>query len=115
MINYHKELKNALDKVLPAHYEMTLTSKTKTPCISYMEISNVDDAVGDTIGYSRINYQVKIWGKNIADIQDYALQVDLVLRPLGFKRTSSGELYDNNSSLIQKIIGYEALALEEFK
>jgi hypothetical protein len=40
--------------------------------------------------------------------------VDAVLRPLGFKRISSGELYDNNSSMIQKIMTYEALACENF-
>ena len=36
MINYHRELVKALNTILPTHYEMTLTSKTKTPCISYM-------------------------------------------------------------------------------
>ena len=115
MINYHKEIKSALNKVLPTHYEMALTSKTNTPCISYMETSNVDTATGDTLGYSRIMYQVKVWGSDITDIQNYSLQVDMVLRPLGFKRTSANELYDNQTGLIQKIFKYEANALEEYK
>lgn len=114
MVNYHKELVAALNKVLPAHYEMTLASNTKTPCISYMETNNYVSANGDTLGYSRIAYQVKVWANNIEDIQTYALQVDLMLRPLGFTRVSSGELYDKNSSMIQKIMTYEALALENF-
>ena len=116
MIDYHTKLKNALNKVLPTHYEMTLTSKTKTPCISYMELNNyvVTGADGNTLGYSRISYQVKVWATKIADIQKYALEVDKALRPLGFRRVAAGELYDNNSSMIQKILTYEALALEDY-
>lgn len=118
MIDYHKEFVSALGTVLPVHYEMTLTSKTQTPCISYMETNNYvatdNQYTTFTIGYSRITYQVKVWANNIADIQKYSLEVDKVLRPLGWKRISSGELYDNNSSMIQKILTYECLALEEY-
>ena len=52
--------------------------------------------------------------KTIEDLQKYALMIDDVLRPLGWRRTSSGELYDNQSTMIQKIMNYEALALETF-
>lgn len=114
MIDYHKSLVAALSKVLPTHYEMTLTSKTATPCISYMESNNYAVNNGDTLGYSRLAYQVKVWGNNIADLQKYAVQIDAVLRPLGFTRVSSGELYDHESTMIQKIMRYEALALETF-
>lgn len=114
MINYHAELVKALKTVLPTHYEMTLTANTQTPCISYMELNNYVSTNGDTLGYSHISYQVKVWGNNIADLQKYALQIDEVLRPLGFKRISSGELYDRESTMIQKIMTFEAMALEEF-
>lgn len=115
MVNYHLQLVNALMGVLPTHYEMTLTSKTKTPCISYMELNNNVTANGDTLGYSRIQYQVKVWGNDINIINGYAQKVDKVLKPLGFTRVSSGEMYDNRSSMIQKIMTYEALAYEDFK
>ena len=114
MIDYHANLVSALKTVLPTHYEMTLTSKTETPCISYMEIDNSVSASGDTLGYSRISYQVKVWGNEIADLQKYTLQIDDVLRPLGFKRTASNELYDRQSTMIQKILNYEAMALESY-
>lgn len=114
MIDYGKELVSALKTVLPTHYEMALTSKTATPCISWMEVNNYASSIGDTLGYSYITYQIKVWGNDIAVIQKHALEVDKVLRPLGFKRISSGELYDNNSTMIQKILTYEALASEEF-
>ena len=114
MINYHAELVKALNEVLPTHYEMTLTSGTATPCISYMETNNYVSTNGDTLGYSIITYQVKVWGHKIGELQNYAKQIDEVLRPLGFTRTSSGELYDRESTMIQKIMSYEAMALEEF-
>lgn len=116
MINYHAELVKALNTVLPTHYEMVLHSGLKTPCISYMETNNyaTTEPTGATIGYSRLTYQVKVWGNDIAALQNYAIQIDAVLRPLGFKRIASGELYDNNSTMIQKILTFEAMALEEF-
>ena len=114
MIDYHSNLVSALKTILPTHYEMTLTAKTATPCISYMETNNYVDSNGDTLGYSRITYQIKVWGNEIALLQKYALQIDSVLRPLGWKRISSGELYDKASTMIQKILTYEALASENF-
>jgi hypothetical protein len=116
MIDFHKQLVSALNTILPTHYEMALTSNTKTPCLSYMELNNyyVTEPIGASItkAYSRITYQVKVWANDIENIQKYSIEVDRVLTKLGFKRISSGELYDNNSTLIQKILTYEALALE---
>ena len=114
MIDYNKELVAALNTILPTHYEMALHSGLAIPCLSYMEINNYVDRNGDTLGYGRLTYQVKIWANDIATIQEYALRVDEVLRPLGFTRVASGELYDNNSSMIQKIMTFEALYLEQF-
>lgn len=115
MINFHEELIYALESILPTHYEMTLTAKTQTPCISYMELTNFDDAIGDTIGYSRLHYQIKVWGNNIGIINEYAQSIDKKLKPLGFRRISSGELYDNSSSMIQKIMSYELFTREIFE
>lgn len=114
MIDYHKELRAALEAVLPTHYEMTLHSGMKTPCLSYMELNNYQEteSSGATLAYSRLSYQVKVWANDIAVIQRYALEVDVALRPLGFKRVASGELYDHASTMIQKILTYEALASE---
>ena len=115
MINYHIELVKTLNNILPTHYEMSLRAGMATPCISYIELNNyVDGNNGDTLGYSRITYQVKVWGNDIGVLQNYAIEIDKALRALGWKRISSGELYDHNSTMIQKILTYEALALEDF-
>jgi hypothetical protein len=114
MINYHTNLVSALEGILPTHYEMVLTSNTKTPCISYLELTNVDTITGDTLGYSRIQYQVKVWGEQIKDLQEYAMEIDRVLRPLGWRRVGSQELHDRNSAMIQKVLTYEANASENY-
>lgn len=114
MIDYHKELVAALETVLPTHYEMTLHRGLSVPCYSYMETNNYVNAAGTTLGYSIVRYQVKVWANDIATIQRYALEADRVLRPLGFKRVASNELYDNASTMIQKILTYEATGLEEY-
>lgn len=114
MVDFHTNMVSALNTVLPTHYEMALTSNTSTPCISYMETNNYVSENGSTLGYSRITYQIKVWANDIALIQHYAKEVDAVLRPLGLIRISSGELYDNESSMIQKIMSYEGLALENY-
>lgn len=119
MLDLHTELVTALKTILPTYYEMTLTSNTETPCISYMEISNVPDTDshlnGFTIGYSRIHFQIKVWGMSLAEVQKYALLVDKKLRNMGYKRSGTSEMYDNQSALISKIMNYECLALENFK
>lgn len=114
MIDYHETLLSALNTILPTHYEMALHSGLETPCLSFMELTNFDDKTGDTLGYSWVSFQIKVWATDIALIQEYALKVDKVVRPLGFKRTSTAELYDNNSSMIQKVMTYEGLALEKY-
>lgn len=114
MIDYNKEVVSACETVLPTHYELALTSKTKTPCISYQERNNYVSSTGNTRGYSVISFTIKVWANNIADIMKYSVEVDKALRAIGFKRTSSNELYDINSTMIQKIMTFEALALEEY-
>ena len=114
MKNYDIEVVSALKSVLPTHYELALTANTKTPCISYQERDNADAETGDTIGYSRISYTIKVWGNEIKQIKQYALQIDSVLRPLGFKRVASGELFDKQSTMIQQIMTYEARSLENY-
>ena len=114
MIDFSKEIVSALKTILPVYHELHLTANTKTPCISYQQRDNAMQEHGDTIGYNRISYTVKVWGNDIAVLQDYSEQIDNVMRLLGFKRISSNELYDYQSTMIQKIMAYEAYVLEEY-
>jgi hypothetical protein len=114
MIDYCKELVSALNTVLPTNHELALTSKTEVPCISWQERNNYVQANGDTLGYSVLAFTVKVWARTPGELMKYALMIDDVLRPLGFKRTSSNELYNHNNTMLQKILTYEALGLELF-
>lgn len=114
MIDANKDIVKALSKILPTYYEMVLHSGIETPCISYMELTNSVQANGDTLGYSTIQFQIKVWGTDIEIIQKKALLIDNALRQLGWRRISTNELYDNQSSMIQKIMTYQALGKENF-
>lgn len=115
MNDYHSTLANALNSILPTYYELALTASIPTPCISYIGINNYASANGNTLGYSKVSYRVKVWGNNIAQLLHYASLIDDKLRPMGLTRISCGELYDRESTMIQVILTYEGLALENFK
>lgn len=113
MIDYHIELRNALKTIgIPVHYELSLHSGLKTPCISYMELTNFVQTSTDITDISTIQYQIKVWGTDIAQLQGYAKAIDTLLRPLGWQRNSAAELYDTNSAMIQKVLTYSATGLE---
>lgn len=114
MKDYHTELVNTLNQILPTYYELTLTSGIATPCISYMCRNDYVVASGDTLGYNRIQFQVKVWGERLEDLQEYSQQIDEALRLKGYTRISAGELWDRNSAMKQKILVYEALAKEYY-
>ena len=114
MINYHKKLVGTLKNILPVHYEMALHRNLSVPCISYMELGNSATHTGDTVGYSAIQYQIKVWANKLEDLQTNAAKIDDALRPLGWRRISAQELYETSSTMIQKILVYEANALETF-
>lgn len=114
MIDYTPTLVEALKTILPTHYELKLSSGTKTPCISFQERSNTAEETGDTLGYSRISYTVKVWGTDLEQLNNYAIQIDNALRPLGWKRTGAQELFSYQTAMIQKILTYEAKAIETF-
>ena len=65
MVDYNKELVSALESVLPTHYEMALTAGEKVPCISYQERNNYVSTSGNTIGYSRVIFTIKIWANSM--------------------------------------------------
>lgn len=116
MNNYHSALVEALERVLPTYYELILNSSIKTPCISYMGLNNAfqTQATGNTLGYARVSYRVKVWGEDLEQLLAYVSEIDKELRPLGYTRVSCGELYDKESAMIQVVMTYEGLALEKF-
>lgn len=112
MIVYHPTLVTELSKVgLPVYYDNFITAR-ETPCITYYEITNFDTVVGETLGYSEIAFQIKVWAESVAEMNKYAAEVDKIMRPLGFKRGYSTEMYEE--SIGAKILRYTARAVEKY-
>lgn len=112
MINYHPVLKTELEKILPVYYELWLHAGLTTPCISYMELDNRVIADGDTVAYSSVTFQVKVWDTDVPTVRHYAQEVDKALRPLGFRRMGCTELSDG--TMIQYVMRFEAIGRETF-
>ena len=74
--------------------------------------NDIQDATGDTLGYSTVRYTIKLWGDDLSVLNPNCLLVDAKMRELGFRRISANELVYNNQ--ISKIFIYEGLGKEEF-
>lgn len=112
MLTSKTQVVAALSKILPCYYELFCDGKTKMPCITYIETGNSAEQTGDTLGYSTIEYTIKVWATEIANIEQYAAAADAAMRKLGFKRISAAELSVENQ--YEKVMIYSALGLENF-
>lgn len=111
MYDYRPELVEKLETVLPTYYELFLDTSTEIPCISYQEIENNTKTEADNLRYSRIDYYVKIWVKDLALLATYLQQVDNIMFENGFTRIAYNEmLFDEN---ICGICRYSGLAKEK--
>lgn len=106
MIDYKPTLKSNLETLgLPVYYELFVNGSTPTPCITYIEAGNYADLEGDTLLYSRLSYNIKLWGKRLGDLTPYLDKIDKVMRKQGFKRTSYNEL-SYGAEQLELILGY---------
>lgn len=110
MFRYKTELVKALDAVLPTYEEYFVDGSTPTPCITYLELSNIADQEGDTLRYSSLAYRLTVWGSPEDELEVYDEQLDDIMFALGFKRRAYNEIYGN--TVIRHIFTYEATALE---
>lgn len=108
MIDYHKELLSILSKILPTYFELNLTKDVSVPCITYLELNDYEEYKGDTLGYSIIRYQIKVWSTKVSELQSYGQKIDNALRKAGWRRVSALELYDTDTAMKQKVLNYEA-------
>ena len=110
MFNYKTQLVKELDTVLPAYYELFMDSDTECPCITYLELSNVANAEGETLRYSTISFRIKLWGRDYEELTQYIEPLDSLMFSLGFTRISYTELVESGMS--QLIFTYEGMAIE---
>jgi hypothetical protein len=87
-------------------------SSNPFPRITFFELGNVDSLYVDDAAYSsEIDIQVDIWNK-IVDAATFkspstiAIQVDITMKSLGFKRMSSIDLYESDTFIWHKALRY---------
>lgn len=76
-----------------------------------MESNNFADMEGNTIRFSYISFNIKIWCDDIGVIAEYGQQVDDLMYQLGFERTSYQELWLGHQC--SAIYRYQILADEK--
>lgn len=113
MINKSKEIIAAFKAesidILSSH---VAESKTKFPCFTYSESGNSDSVVGDTLGYSDIQYTIEIWDNNYSSFVENCKTADRIMKELAFVRTSGIEQQYNN--LYRKIMIYNLFDKEVY-
>lgn len=115
MIDYSDDLVNALEQILPVYLDGNVTEDVELPCISY-KLSNDRQLIeGDTVGFSEIRYQLRLWAYTYSDLQRYAKQIDKTMKPLGFERTGSNDLFNVRDTIKQKILSYTGKYFEKYK
>lgn len=110
MFSYKVELVKQLDTILPTYDEFFVDSEKKTPCFTYLELSNVANQEGDTLRYSTLNYRISLWGSMDDELEQYIPQLDSLMYSLGFRRRAYTEL--NEDLLQRRIFTYEGIGLE---
>lgn len=110
MVIYHTTLVSQLNTLgYPVYFEKFDIEK-QTPCITYMEISNTDYANGDTLSYSELAFQIKVWGSTMAEIVTITASIDTLLKTLGFTRTLAFDTTDAN--FFVKVMRYNGMGYE---
>jgi hypothetical protein len=96
MINYKKEFVEILQIAgVPVFYELFIRPE-HIPSISYSEYNNIETLSGDTLFYSSLGFQVKVWARTIQEVASIAGIIDDELRSAGFRREFYGEYNDGN-------------------
>jgi hypothetical protein len=110
-VDYHKQLKLLLEQTgHPAYYELFNKAKT-IPCLTFYEITSPEIAHGDTLAYTDLNYQIKVWAKDISTVQAIYSSLDLLMREAGFTRTFATETKEDE--LLCKITRYTSIGFEK--
>ena len=53
--------------------------------------------------------------ETVEELAENKKEIDVVMRNMYFVRTSSVELHDPNSAMMQKVLTYDCIAIDNFK
>jgi len=92
---------------IPVNYEMFTNEGIAIPSISYLELTNNDMLVGDTLEYDNVTYQIKLWSKDVQYLTETSILINNVMRDLGFRREFAQEIPSNG--LLSKVMRFRAI------
>ncbi|MEN6349336.1 MAG: DUF3168 domain-containing protein [Syntrophomonas sp.] len=89
----------------PRVYQQVAPRPNEFPRISFFEMTNFDTGFADdTAIASEIHLQIDIWSKG--STTDVAGEVDKTMKALGYKRTGSADLYEEDTKIFHKALRY---------
>jgi len=115
MINLKPEVLSALENNQeligllggPRIYYLKAPDAMEFPRITFFEMTNFDDLYADDDALSsEIHFQIDIWSKD-GNMTAIAQEVDKTMKQIGFRRTSSIDLYEDDTEVYHKALRYE--------
>lgn len=105
--------KLGLVKVYPETVPVYDKEPVTVPYITFFELTNFEATQADDAEIeSEAHFHFDIWTKG--NTGPIAIEVDKVMKELGFRRTSAGDRYDSGTSTYRKIMKYKTqIVLEE--
>lgn len=82
------------------------------PAITYKEIDNASLYRGDTVNYSTLRFEVKIYARTLSEISTISYALDQAMMAEGWVSYFSTEANDGNNTII-KVIRYVAIGYDE--
>lgn len=113
MVCYKKQFIALLEEAVGEDANIIYDSfveEEQTPCVSYLEIANISTADGNTVRYSRITFQVRIWDTAVGVVEDLAETIDDTLVSNGFSRVYATDLKDGD--FIVRVIQFQGNGFE---
>ena len=74
------------------------------PLVTYSLTTNIDNIMGDNVGYSNISYTINIWSYSRKECVDLAQKIDGIMKAIKFERSGGDEQYFNG--LHRQIMAY---------
>ena len=81
------------------------------PAITYIELDNADLYNGDTVDYSTLRYEIKVYAGTMADMVSKSAAIDAAMKVEGWSRYMSMETSDEYGFI--KVLRYVAIGYNE--
>ena len=95
---------------LPVIYEHFITEQKEMPCITYKPQADIQGLTGKRLMYGNVNYSIKVWGYTVKDLTSTSIDIDKIMRSIGFIRTNTNEMWVNGLGSLE--LRYKAKTLE---